>query len=301
MYRLEQATARDVFPRKSMEPGGGDQVRSIGNARSTSNGFSSALGGSDCAPLATESGDGSQTNPLGLGLSGPFEELLVKKVIEAQEVERRRIACDIHDETEQLLGGAIFRLDMCLMQWPEIADGAKRDLNKIRAILITTVQGLQDLSHGLRPSLLDDLGLEACLTWLFRTTGLKDRLNVRWSVTGLKGRLPGMLETALFRIIQEACNNVLKHSRAKNLHVGVRVNHRRAIAVISDDGIGFDAKAMASPRSWVEASSIRMGLGGMKERAELVGGRLVIRSRPRKGTRVAAVIPFPAPAKELAK
>lgn len=220
-----------------------------------------------------------------------FQSLLVRKMIEVQESERRRIAREIHDGTEQLLGNAIFHLDMCVMQYPGMAKGAAKQLEKVRTILIQTVEDLQNVSHSLRPSLLDDLGLEASLSWLFDASGVKDRLNLRWRVSGVDGRLPSGVETALFRIVQEASSNALKHARAKNLRVGVRVNERRAIAIISDDGVGFDAEAWPC-RHGTGDGSIHMGLSGMKERVELLGGRLILSSYPRKGTRVVAVIPL---------
>lgn len=235
--------------------------------------------------------DGRRAEHSGAAWPSSFQKLAMRKVVEAQEAERRRIARDIHDETEQLLGSAILRLDMCLTQGPDLADVVREELGKVREVLIETVQGLQELSHSLRPSLLDDLGLEASLAWLFRTRGLKESINLRWGVSGLACRLPEAVETALFRIIQEACTNVVKHAGARNLHVGLRVNHRQAIALIRDDGAGFDANARLS---WLNSGDgiIAMGLGGMKERAELMGGSFILRSSPGKGTRVVAVIPL---------
>lgn len=222
-----------------------------------------------------------------------YPRLLVKKVIEAQEAERRRIARDIHDETQQLLGNAIFRLDLCLQQRPDAPQPLRKDLLRIREILTDSVRGLQDLSQSLRPSLLDDLGLRASLAWFFRTYGVKDRVNLRWNITGLVGRLASEVEMALFRIVQEACNNVLKHARAKNLRIGIRVNHTHAIVVVSDDGVGFDVEGVKARRG-AEGHSIPIGLAGMRERAELLGGKLFLQSRPGMGTRVAAVIPLRA-------
>lgn len=220
-----------------------------------------------------------------------FRELLLQKTIETQEAERRRIAKDIHDESEQLLGNAIFRLDMCMMQKPEAGEPMKKDLTKIRAILIETVQGLQNLAHSLRPSLLDDLGLDASLAWFFRTAGFKEHLNVHSRITGQKGRLPSSVETAVFRIVQEACNNVLKHAHARKLRVGIRIGVRRVVVIIRDDGVGFDTRAL--PHSLLDGDgSIHMGLSGMRERVELLDGKFSLHSRPQKGTRIGVVIPL---------
>ena len=222
------------------------------------------------------------------GLAG----MIKRKVVEAQEAERRRIARDIHDEAGQLLGSALFRLDMCLAQLPEAARAVEAELLKVKKTLLESVRSLQHLSHSLRPSLLDDLGLVPTLNWYFRTSGLKDSLKVHWQVAGLEGRLRAEVETALFRIIQEACNNVLKHAQARNLSLDIRVNHSRVTAVIGDDGVGFDPQTMSSP-DWSKRGSVPMGLAGMKERAELVNGKLAVRSGPGRGTRVIAVIPIP--------
>lgn len=266
-------------------------MRSLRNARAISRRplFSPAEG--DHAAPRTETGKGQEADHSASRWPTAFQKLLVRKVIEAQEAERRWIALELHDETEQLLGSAIFRLDMCVQQCPEAAEAVKKELQKIRDILAETVNGLQSLAHGLRPSLLDDLGLEACLAWFFRTSGLKDRLHLRWRITGLKGRLPSAVDTALFRIIQEACNNARKHAQAKNLHICVRVGHSRVVAVIRDDGVGFDARALGSRRC-IEEDLIPMGLTGMKERAEMLGGKLFLHSYPQEGTRVVVVIPL---------
>lgn len=233
-------------------------------------------------------------------LSASFRDLLMRQVIQAQEAERRRIAQDIHDETEQLLGNAIFRLDMCMMQTHDLPDSAKSDLEKVRVILIESVHGLQNISQSLRPSLLDELGLEASLAWLFRTTGLKERLNLRWKVTGSIRRISSEVEVALFRIVQEACNNVLKHAQAKNLNVVVKIDRDRAVLAVTDDGVGFDANT-ASSQSQAGRDSIPMGLSGMKERAELVKGRFRLRSVPQKGTRITVMIPLHFQVEELPK
>lgn len=229
-----------------------------------------------------------------------FRTLLLKKTIDAQEAERRRIARDIHDESEQLLGNAIFRLDMCMMQQPEIGEPIKKDLDKIRHILIETVEGLQNLAHSLRPSLLDDLGLEASLAWFFRTSGLQERMSVQSRITGKKGRLPAAVETTVFRIVQEAGNNVLKHAKAKNLRVSIRISESRVLVVVSDDGIGMDTRAL-SPIARPGDRKVHMGLGGMKERVELLGGKFRLRSCLHEGTRIVVVIPLGYKTEELSE
>lgn len=205
---------------------------------------------------------------------------LLKRVISAQEEERRRIARELHDETSQNL--------TVLAMGLETADGAaKGKLAGLRDLTVKTLDGVHRLVYDLRPSVLDDLGLLAGLRWYAESR--LEPLGVRVSLmtTGEERRLPPEIETAVFRIGQEAVSNIARHANASSVFIGVGFHDDRVALEIEDDGTGFDPGVEVSAREghgW--------GLVGMRERATLFGGTLDIASAPSMGTRIAASIPL---------
>ncbi|OGO02915.1 MAG: hypothetical protein A2Y72_07620 [Chloroflexi bacterium RBG_13_53_26] len=211
---------------------------------------------------------------------------LLYRIISSQEEERKRIARELHDETSQVLSSLAVNLQALIDALPRHPKQIKTRLGGLQAVAINMHDGLRRIMYELRPSLLDDFGLVAAVRWLTEnrldTAGIKVHLATR----GMERRLPIEIETALFRIVQEAGNNVIKHADADSISIALDFRENSIVACIEDNGQGFDPDQ-------VMISNKRRGLGllGMRERAELLGGQLSVHSQPGVGTRITAEIP----------
>ncbi|WP_082944912.1 GAF domain-containing sensor histidine kinase [Mycobacterium sp. 852013-50091_SCH5140682] len=211
-------------------------------------------------------------------------ENFVEQVIEAQEIERRRLAGDIHDGISQRLVTLSYRLDAAARAVDDPRALAEQ-LDKARELVDLTLQEARAAISGLRPPVLDDLGLAGGLASLARSIPGID-LEVELAET----RVPDHIELALYRIAQECLQNVVKHADASRARLTFSLDDNVARLEIVDDGKGFDT--FEHPLGSDEMGGY--GLLSMAERAEIVGGRLNIRSRPGAGTAVTATIPLPA-------
>jgi two-component system NarL family sensor kinase len=211
-------------------------------------------------------------------------ENFVEQVIEAQEIERRRLAADIHDGISQRLVTLSYRLDAARRAVGDDPTAVAEQLEKARELVELTLREARAAIGGLRPPVLDDLGLAGGLASLARSMPQID-LQVELADT----RLPDHIELALYRIAQECLQNVVKHANATRAKLTFAVDEDNARLEIVDDGIGFDT--LEHPLGGDEMGGY--GLLSMAERAEIVGGRLNIRSRPGAGTAVTATIPLP--------
>ncbi|MGB0971206.1 MAG: GAF domain-containing protein [Mycobacterium sp.] len=228
-------------------------------------------------------------------------ENFVEQVIEAQELERRRLAGDIHDGISQRLVTLSYRLDAAAQAARSVhdRDALNEQLDRARELAALTLQEARAAISGLRPPVLDDLGLSGGLASLARSipqVGID--LDIRTDLA--ETRLPDHIELALYRIAQECLQNVVKHAEATRARLTfTMISGNRGDAArleIVDDGVGFDT--LEHPLGGDEMGGY--GLLSMAERAEIVGGRLNIRSRPGSGTTVTATIPVPATAAEVA-
>ncbi|HLB47249.1 MAG TPA: HAMP domain-containing protein [Anaerolineales bacterium] len=220
--------------------------------------------------------------------SGQRYELL-KRLITAQEEERRRVARDLHDELGQGLGGLAFSLEAIERLWIDSPEVAREQLRQTRALVAETTNLAYDLILALRPSALDDLGLVPALRAhaerALKDTGIQLQIESR----DLTRRLPPEIEIALFRTFQEALTNIVRHAGASRVCVSLAARDGAFEGEIADDGRGFDLREARSngdgPRG--------LGLLGMQERVAQCGGQLQIFTEPGTGTRIQIYIPIP--------
>lgn len=223
-----------------------------------------------------------------LARQGQLRQELLKRLFQAQEDERRRIARDLHDDLGQDLAGLGMRLEAAEQSWGGEQEPARTKLAEARALIARISQIVHAMILSLRPSTLDDLGLEAAVRAQAERTLREAGLQVEVYTRGLGGRLPQESETALFRVFQEAMSNIARHAHAHHVHLSLEIQDGLFEGEILDDGIGFELD-QASP----SGRNLRgMGLLGMRERAEQFGGTLDIRSRPGHGTRILIRLPI---------
>jgi two-component system, NarL family, sensor kinase len=211
-------------------------------------------------------------------------EGLVRRTIEAQEEERRRVAADIHDGVTQHLVSVWYRLQACGRSLRDDPERAWEDLVAARDLVDEALVEARAAIYDLRPSVLDDLGLAPSLRAL-AASQLDDDARLELLVDDTVA-LPPHHELALYRIAQEALTNVRRHAQASAVTVALRDAPDHVELLVSDDGIGF---AQAQARSAAPRTSF--GLTGIAERASLIGGRLIVRSAPGKGTALTVRIP----------
>ncbi|HET8607209.1 MAG TPA: GAF domain-containing sensor histidine kinase [Gaiellaceae bacterium] len=205
----------------------------------------------------------------------------VRRVIEAQELERRRLARELHDETGQALTSILLGLKAIRAAGSD--EAAAEAEAGLRDLVVQALQDVRSLAVELRPAALDDFGLEAALQRLAGT--FQERSGIRTAVEASLGdeRLPPEIETVLYRLVQEALTNVVKHAGAESVSIVVARRDGGVSAVVEDDGRGF------APQ---EVRADALGLVGMRERLAVLGGTLAVESRPRAGTTLVASLPL---------
>lgn len=209
-------------------------------------------------------------------------------VISTQEEERKRIARGLHDETSQALTSLAVNLEAVIAILPSDADEAKAKLRGVQALALKTLDEIHKVIYELRPTLLDDLGLAAAVEWYAENYLEAAGVKVHLETACLEKRLPAQIETALFRIIQEATTNIIRHASAGNASISLECSETLVVVHIKDDGKGFDLDEVMRTKDGGRG----LGLLSMQERAELMGGHLSIRSRPGLGTQIAVKIPI---------
>ncbi len=208
----------------------------------------------------------------------------VHEVTRVQEEERRHLARELHDTAAQDLVLLARGLDALAERLPPEPAARAREL---RARAAETLEGLRRLSRDLRPTVLDDLGLVPALEWVVADLTGRTGVDARFHLSGPARRLPAETELALFRVTQEALRNVERHAGARRVEVRVSFDDDRVRVEVEDDGAGFE---VAEPLERLALEG-KLGLLGMRERAQLVGGALTIRSRPGEGTAVTVTVP----------
>lgn len=209
-------------------------------------------------------------------------QTLSHRLVEVQENERRHIARELHDEIGQFLTGLKLNLELNERRPAELAQQGQHEALTLVNDLIGRVR---ELSLDLRPSLLDDLGLLPALLWHFERYTAQTNVQVHFKQSGLERRFSPGLETAVYRIIQEALTNVARHAQVPEATIRIWCDERNLRLQVEDDGVGFEPHSILTHGG-------STGLPGILERARLVGGELIVASAPGEGTRLTAVLPL---------
>jgi signal transduction histidine kinase len=208
-------------------------------------------------------------------LSERVQRDALRRIVAAQELERQRLARELHDETGQALTSILLGLKQLEGAEPE-------SMKRLRELVVATLQDVRRLAVELRPTVLDDFGLVPALERLTTNFAEQTGIEVDLEAGAIADRLPPEVETAVYRIVQESLTNVAKHSHARRVSVLVTRSNGTIKAVIEDDGQGFDPSA---------ESGDGVGLIGMRERIELLDGSLAVESSETTGTTVALEVP----------
>jgi two-component system, NarL family, sensor histidine kinase UhpB len=209
-------------------------------------------------------------------------------ILQAQEEERHRVARELHDEAAQALTSLLVRLR--LLERSETPEDARKHVHQLRALTAAALEEVRRVALELRPTILDDLGLEAAIAWRVDELNSMGGSVATLKVEGLEERLPRDIELVLYRVAQEALSNIARHASAQHASVLLARRGDSISLEVSDDGSGFDLRTAEG----VIPSGL--GLPGIRERLALVGGNLSIDTRPGHGTRIVARLQVSVPA-----
>ncbi len=212
---------------------------------------------------------------------------LLGRVVAAQEAERQRIGRELHDETGQALTAIGLGLRGVSSTLREDVDKAAGNMRQLEGLVAHSLTELQRLISDLRPSHLDDLGLASALRWYAGEVETRVPLKIKVNVEGEDRDLPAPVKTGLFRIVQEALTNVVKHANAEKVEVRLVFEIDSVQLEVSDDGSGFNPEILS-----MDSSRPSWGLAGMEERAALFNGRFQLESAEGEGTRVRVIVPY---------
>lgn len=211
------------------------------------------------------------------------------KIIEAQEEERQRVARDIHDGPAQSMANILVKAQLCERLIDSDIERTKKELESLKDITRSNLKDVRKIIYDLRPMTLDDLGLIPTLERYIYNFMKESSILVELKILGDVSSFESAMEIAVFRIIQEALNNVQKHSHARKVDITVEKTSVRFNVLISDDGVGFNKEEDAIDK---DIRSGGFGLMSMKERAELLNGKLKVKSSPGMGTKIYFSIPL---------
>jgi signal transduction histidine kinase len=215
-------------------------------------------------------------------------QYLLAQIVSAQEDERRRVAMDIHDGPAQTLYSVLYRLQTCRALLQKDLDRGLRRLETLEQTARQSLQEVRELICELRPPLLDDLGLLAAMQQYVDKFAADTGVAVNF-VSQIRAQVPDpAIQTALFRILQEALNNVRKHAVATRVEVRLDADETEVRALVADDGRGFELAQSCSSN----APGHHLGLAGMRERAEMFRGSVQVQSQPGNGTTILVRMPI---------
>jgi len=204
----------------------------------------------------------------------------LQQITRAQEEERKRIARELHDDTAQVLSSLSRQLDNFIRKKHGFASNEVLFLKDLQTQLNRGLQSMQRFVQNLRPSLLDDLGLIPAVRSLVKSLQESDGIGAELKILGGERRFPPEVEVLLFRIVQEALNNIRRHAHASEAQVAMEFDGDEVKVTISDNGHGFELRGDVDDLPRIG----KLGLAGMQERARLLGGTLEVKSIPGKGT-----------------
>lgn len=219
---------------------------------------------------------------------------LVGQLLLKQEEERRRVAYDVHDGLAQLSASIYQRLQAYEYHYRPRPDGEQHELDELLMVAQQTVQEARRVIADLRPTALDDLGLVMAIQRLVESTRTQG-YTVTFHHNLDNARFNPIVETALYRVIQEAMNNIRKHAKSTTIWIDLDYDERSIALQVRDNGVGFAVTQLQHPA----AAGEQIGLRGMRERITLLGGRFRINSQPGTGTQLSAIVPYPPKAPEL--
>lgn len=214
---------------------------------------------------------------------------LSAELLNAEESERKRISQELHDELGQVL--TAMRINLAALEKDlatSLAPSSRERLAETSALADQMLAHVRELSHDLRPTMLDELGLAPTLRWYANRFARRLGIEIELEAVGFEGRLAAEIETVVYRIVQEAFTNIARHAQASRVHLRLAQTGSRVTTVIEDDGVGFDV----TQRLASDAPGMGVGLFRMRERVTLRGGTFSIQSRPGTGTRLAVELPL---------
>ncbi len=215
------------------------------------------------------------------------KQLLGIKIIQAQEEERMRVSREIHDGPAQSMANVVLKAELCEKLLAIDTNQSRVELKKVKEIVRTSLKDIRKIIYDLRPMSLDDLGLVPTIERYVDNFIEETGINVELMVLNKDMDIGSIVEIACFRIIQEALNNILKHSKAQDVLIKIEQTQDKLYIVIKDNGVGFDKDKLKA-----KLGDSGFGLIGMKERAELLNGKLEILSNIGEGTRIILTIPL---------
>jgi signal transduction histidine kinase len=207
-------------------------------------------------------------------------EQLSARLVEAQETERRKISRELHDEVGQTLGALLVDVGRLSAALPDARPEIKNQVGHMKSVAERAVQSVRNLALLLRPGMLDDLGLVAALEWQGREVSRNSHVEVDVESENVAEDLPDDYKVTIYRLVQEALNNAVRHSAARTARVRVEQTDGHIAVMVSDDGQGFDPQRQRG-----------LGILGMEERVRRLGGTLAIDSHAGQGTTVRAELP----------
>lgn len=216
-------------------------------------------------------------------------QLLGLKIIKAQEEERQRVAREIHDGPAQLMSNVVLKAEICERMIDVDLEKAREELRNLKKIVRNSLQDVRKIIYNLRPMSLDDLGLVPTLQRYVLTYQEESGIAVSFQTRGVDNEIKPVISLTVFRIVQEALNNVTKHARANNISINLEIMSNELKLYIYDDGIGFNTEKLKMRSDDISSG---FGLISMNERVELLSGEMNIGSEPGKGTRLNILIPF---------
>ncbi|HUH00471.1 MAG TPA: PAS domain-containing protein [Kofleriaceae bacterium] len=211
---------------------------------------------------------------------------LLDELITAQELERKRISRELHDALGQTLSSLSIHI-AAVDDLAQRGESVLQPLADVRRVADMAVRELSQLAHSLRPPAIDELGFVSALHGLIRELGRAHGITVDVHIRGLDpaGRLPSAVEASLYRMVQEALHNVIKHARAERASVLIDYTVKRITLIVEDDGVGFVASS-------ADGGQGGLGLASIQERAAILGGKAAVESRPGGGTTVRVTVPL---------